>query len=194
MEIQKTSIKNFLLKNENYFKIPEFQRPYTWGQLSVDQYIKDIENVIKDGKIHFFGSVVFVYEPKNKMVIDGQQRLTTTFLFLAAIYHLLNDKILEEGIHTAQKIKNQILYAEFGETHDNRPIILRTVTTDDKVFEFILKNPKGLKDDHKANKQYKAFHFFYNYLKDKGNLDKYFDALDKLEIVTIALTDKDDDP
>jgi uncharacterized protein with ParB-like and HNH nuclease domain len=194
MENAKNSIKKFITKNDTYFKIPEFQRPYTWGVLSIGQFLNDIEIAITNNRSHYFGSIVFVRENNYKMVIDGQQRLTTTFLFIAAIYHLLKEGIVATKDNSAEKIKDLCLYDKYGESHDHRNIILKTVTNDDKVFADIVRNYKDLSQDQKSNKQYRAFMQFYNYLKTKPCLDPYFEALDRFEIVEITLTNTDDNP
>lgn len=87
-----------LLKSgkEHRFLIPEYQRPYAWGYDEVTTLFDDIwefslERNNPDGaKTYFLGSIVsFENEQGEKEIIDGQQRITSLFLLLRAVYHKL---------------------------------------------------------------------------------------------------------
>lgn len=82
------------------FEIPFFQRGYAWEKRQWDQLFIDIQeqliDELSDGKSideveHFFGPIVVLeqaggaFELKEFLVIDGQQRITTVYLLLAAI-------------------------------------------------------------------------------------------------------------
>lgn len=76
----------------NYYDIPFFQRSYKWKEGQIDRLIGDLQSVLDDEKeVHFLGAVIFHQrasdpgKPQTYEVIDGQQRLTTIFLLLAAI-------------------------------------------------------------------------------------------------------------
>lgn len=65
--------------------IPIFQRPYDWRDKQVQEFIKDLEDSSKKRVPLFCGMVVLA--PGNEqqlLVVDGQQRLTTFMLALAA--------------------------------------------------------------------------------------------------------------
>lgn len=88
-----------LFDGNNVFKIPYFQRPYKWSSSRLDQFEKDILKVV-DGltDTHFLGAVI-VHGRKSSPskinefdVIDGQQRMTTVFLYLCAAIKTLCDK------------------------------------------------------------------------------------------------------
>ncbi len=76
------------------FEIPKYQREYTWGSREWEALFDDItEN--DDG--YFLGSIICINSATDSInapkfeVVDGQQRLTTLSLFLAALYTVLND-------------------------------------------------------------------------------------------------------
>ena len=78
------------------FVIPVYQRNYTWtANKEVKQYLEDMNFALKgDYKNHFLGIIIYLetlidYSSREFSVIDGQQRLTTTFLTLYAIRELL---------------------------------------------------------------------------------------------------------
>ncbi|HWG18855.1 MAG TPA: DUF262 domain-containing HNH endonuclease family protein [Acidobacteriaceae bacterium] len=75
---------NDVLKSP-FYKIPRFQRPYSWEPENVEDFWSDVfEN---SGPDYFIGSMV-AFQPPNSdtaSVVDGQQRLTTIVMLLAAI-------------------------------------------------------------------------------------------------------------
>lgn len=97
MKTESHSINDVLAKNATSFFIPPFQRAYAWGKPEIERYFSDVTRIIdseldskqNDKLEHFFGTLVIKEEKSgfaNKSVIvDGQQRLTTTLLFLIAL-------------------------------------------------------------------------------------------------------------
>jgi hypothetical protein len=81
-----------LISGDIVFSIPYFQRPYKWEPKRLVQLNNDILAVV-DGRTdsHFLGAVIIYGRPSNPSdpkvyeVIDGQQRLTTIFLYLCGI-------------------------------------------------------------------------------------------------------------
>jgi alkylated DNA nucleotide flippase Atl1 len=86
-----------LLDGKKQFQVPLFQRPYSWQEEQLKQMWADILEQAElitegaDGSTHFLGSVVHAPSPQHTMafpralVVDGQQRLTTLSLALAAL-------------------------------------------------------------------------------------------------------------
>lgn len=84
-----------------YFKIPRFQRPYSWTEEEVKDFWEDV--VIEEYEHYFIGSMV-VYQTEKPYygIVDGQQRLTTLTLILAAIrnaFREYNELNLARGVH-----------------------------------------------------------------------------------------------
>ncbi|MDJ0728694.1 MAG: DUF262 domain-containing HNH endonuclease family protein [Crocosphaera sp.] len=84
-----------------YFKIPRFQRPYSWTEEEVINFWDDV--VLRDYIDYFIGSMV-VYQTEKPYygIVDGQQRLTTITLLLAAIRNAFLDygeENLARGVH-----------------------------------------------------------------------------------------------
>ena len=71
------------------FIIPLYQRNYDWRIEHCQQLLDDIKRIHKDNvDIHFFGSIVTRQESlssDNILIIDGQQRITTITLLMAAL-------------------------------------------------------------------------------------------------------------
>lgn len=87
---------------EDFYLIPRFQRPYSWGEQNVAHLIEDIMNS-DDG--YFIGSTIHYKSEKDLAVIDGQQRLTT----LALIICSLRDKYKEIDESFAFDIQKQYI-------------------------------------------------------------------------------------
>lgn len=85
-----------LISGDSVFTIPYFQRAYKWKLDKLKQLNQDILNLI-DGStdFHFLGAIIIhgrrnnPADPNVYEVIDGQQRLTTLFLYLAAAIRTL---------------------------------------------------------------------------------------------------------
>lgn len=78
---------------ECFYIIPDYQREYVWTDKEVNQLLEDINEQIDTGSVreYFIGTVLVspTTQKGQYEVIDGQQRLTTFFLLLCALRHLL---------------------------------------------------------------------------------------------------------
>lgn len=111
MKTESHSINDVLAKNATSFFIPPFQRAYAWGRPEIERYFSDISRIIEseldekqyDKLEHFFGTVVIKEEKagfaNKSVVVDGQQRLTTTLLFLIALRDSETDSFKQDFIH-----------------------------------------------------------------------------------------------
>ena len=94
IEVNKQSVEALLGSGKTKpFVIPEYQRPYAWISEQVETLFEDLWEFTttsggteRDGS-YFLGSIVS-YENENgeQEIIDGQQRITSLFLLLRAIY------------------------------------------------------------------------------------------------------------
>lgn len=110
MKTESHSINDVLAKNATSFFIPPFQRAYAWGRPEIERYFSDISRIIEseldnkqhDKLEHFFGTVVIKEErvgfANKSVVVDGQQRLTTTLLFLIALRDSETDIVKQDFI------------------------------------------------------------------------------------------------
>jgi hypothetical protein len=106
------------LTAQQQYVIPIFQRYYSWGRSEWDQLWSDIcELRDKPGKRHFMGTLVFVpdkspvtYSYPTFQVIDGQQRMITLSLLLAALRNLCAERGFAE---LAGEITNSVLVHQY---------------------------------------------------------------------------------
>lgn len=84
-----------------YFRIPRFQRPYSWERDEVENFWDDV--VLDQSADYFIGSMVVYQQNKPYFgIVDGQQRLTTITLMLAAIrneFAEIGEYDLARGVH-----------------------------------------------------------------------------------------------
>ena len=82
-----------IFSEEFWFIVPQYQRPYVWQEENIQELIDDLyyafEN--KQNSEYFLGALVLKRTTEKEFreyeILDGQQRLTTIFLLLIAIYH-----------------------------------------------------------------------------------------------------------
>ena len=69
-----------------FYAVPMYQRSYSWLEQQVTDFWNDIRGAMEGDSQYFLGTLVFSNETNGKIsVIDGQQRLATTVILLAAI-------------------------------------------------------------------------------------------------------------
>ena len=92
IDVSKKSVADLLGSgSKSRFMIPEYQRPYAWGADQINTLFDDLTEYVKGDldSEYFLGCVVTYRNGKEQEVIDGQQRLTTLFLLLRALYKKL---------------------------------------------------------------------------------------------------------
>jgi hypothetical protein len=85
------------------FNIPRYQRPYAWTVEQAGELLSDLlafmgegNDPIEELNPYFLGSVVLIKDDApNSDVVDGQQRLTTLTILLAAIRELVSEQFAE---------------------------------------------------------------------------------------------------
>lgn len=106
--VEQTTIADvFSITSDKVYKIPKYQREYTWGIKEWDALFNDVtENEIG----YFLGSYICVNSASLKgtvlEVIDGQQRFSTITLLLAALYEKLSKYQSEMDIEDVTELAN----------------------------------------------------------------------------------------
>ena len=188
-------IKGFIYTPGKHFLIPEFQRPYSWEIDNIKTFLADLEELNETTKNHYFGTVVYVNDTSDmnaSAIIDGQQRVTTTLLMIMAIYHHAKENP-DTCEMPAGDISNNYLFNSSEYSKEENRIKLRTVTTDNVIFEKLYEQ-KELTSEEKQNKLFKAYTYFYEYFESRQNLEKYIMNLSRFKIMSIALDASDDNP
>lgn len=199
MIFAQSNMKKFLYTPGMFFEIPEFQRPYSWQANNVREFLSDLEECIEKQKKHYFGTVVQVEDTDSSYsnaIIDGQQRVTTSLLMIASIYHLVkkDSSLIDNPETTADKIEYQYL---INKDLDNNRVKLRTVTSDNQILQRIFDvngDESRLTLKERQSNLFQVYSEFCKYFKDKRGIDKYIDGLGYFEISALTLVTGDDNP
>lgn len=110
MQAKETLFADLVQGRAQQFQVPLYQRTYSWTEEQLRQLWTDIleqAELLESGEkasTHFLGSVVLAPSPQNEatfprwLVVDGQQRLTTLSLALAAIRDHIADAEPDEAV------------------------------------------------------------------------------------------------
>ena len=168
IDVNKQSVVELLKSGKEHpFVIPEYQRPYAWGEDEIITLFDDlwefsIERTKPGGaKTYFLGSIVsFENEKGEKEIIDGQQRITSLFLLLRAVYSRLekaenkDDKVLNfiNKINPALWLEDELT----GKVDKTKILLRSDVATDqgNEILRSILETgvtQTGAKDNYSKN-------------------------------------------
>src|SRR3981081_3600022 len=129
-----------LLSGPKQFVVPYFQRAYSWRRHQWNTLFDDILELYELGSSssHFLGSMVLLREPSAggdaspTLVIDGQQRIVTLSLFLAAIRDSARDT--DPGFaghlhyeYLADRAEDDLDYPKIQVTHQDRSAFLMVI-------------------------------------------------------------------
>lgn len=193
---------------EAFYRIPRFQRPYSWDRTNVEEFWNDA--VVENEAQYFIGNFV-VYDDETAMgVVDGQQRLTTITLLLCT----LRNAFQKEGFPNLAKGLHGLI--ERTDISDQRFYVLRTETSYPYFQEHIQKFsgkpgvPPDVGPEEELLKQ--AFEYFQNNVDEvvsrirllsslsepkkkdrvKEELSKIRDKILSLKLIFTALENNDD--
>ncbi len=198
MDVTESTLRS-ILEGSKQYRVPLYQRAYAWKHKNWETLwsdLVDLANIRKDSSntSHFTGTLVLdtgtiTTEMTQFLVVDGQQRLTTLSVLLAALaaqYRKTGDEM------RFKKIQEQVLVFPFASTPDSR-YRLRPANYDEDPFRKAVegeapKNDASLVDD--------AFRFFAKKLENvsSDNLtlaDIEAAALNGLKFVTITAKSED---
>ncbi|GAA7030820.1 DUF262 and DUF1524 domain-containing protein [Helicobacter pylori] len=192
MKAEATPLLKFIKDNQkNQFVIPIYQRLYSWEKEQCKQLWDDIIKIGGNDKMdgHFIGSILYVldgitHSDNALLIIDGQQRLTTITLLLTALRNHLSDKRKEIEDH-------YLINSDKG--GDKKFRLILSESDKDTLLYLIDKDRR--KPSELSLKIVENFELFEEWIrKNTGKLETIFKGLEKLTIVWIALTKKEDDP
>ena len=190
LNVDQKTVKELFENKKSDFLIPDYQRPYAWGESECLTLWEDIfsfafpdndkDKFNSSNDEYFLGPIVTFKNDDGKMeIIDGQQRLTTLMLFLRAFYARYGNMQDSESKATRENIEKCIWKTdEFGKPNMNALKINSEVATDNDKGEFlsILKDGiayKEMKSNYAANYRFfqtkieeflNAFPGYFSYL------------------------------
>lgn len=193
MKGESQKLIQFFDGSDKRFCIPLYQRNYDWKLENCRQLFSDLLMVHqRNSKSHFFGSIVSsLSDDETRMIIDGQQRITTVSLILIAMINAAQAGDLAYDKESQIKlIRNAYLVNEYRD--DERKVKLKPIKNDMAAFDaLIYKDQEDYIQDSNVTRNYR---FFYERIKDCGlKLEELLEAVKKLEIINVRL-ERDDDP
>ena len=85
---------NEILGISKIYKVPTYQRNYSWNEENWEDLWNDILECFNSESIHYMGSIVFQEKgDKEFAVIDGQQRLTTLSIIIISLLKKIQNLI-----------------------------------------------------------------------------------------------------
>ncbi|WP_419800464.1 DUF262 domain-containing protein [Mucilaginibacter sp.] len=120
---EKNTSKNIkqLFESSESIRIPAYQRAFSWETKHCSQFLEDL--LEQKGKTYYLGQFLFEEVGHTLFIIDGQQRLTTTIIFISAITKILYSK----GTNT-DSIYQIYFREDLFETVDEDQILFKKVT------------------------------------------------------------------
>ena len=198
MKATEANLLDFIRRSPQ-FVIPIYQRTYSWTEKECHQLWADIVRTGADGNIsvHFIGSIVYIEKGQFTvagfsplLVIDGQQRLTTVILLLAALANVLEGLEPIDGF-SQQKLRNRYLLNPGEDGEQQFKLILSQ--TDKTSLISILDGAEQPQDY--SLRVTENFHLFDRLIRErKDDLATVCKGLAKLMVVDLALTRDRDNP
>ena len=187
-----------LIQTTDQFKIPIYQRKYSWKRVHCEQLWDDVIQAGRGDTIggHFIGSIVYVQETDVHnppvLVIDGQQRLTTLTLLISALSNALADQEPDEGF-SREKLKGYYLVNPLEK--QNSPMYRKLVLSEtDSDTLFAIVDSRELPEEHSYRIK-ENFEFFEERIKKYADdLAVVCQGLKNLHAVYVALTRGTDKP
>jgi uncharacterized protein with ParB-like and HNH nuclease domain len=167
-----------LFKSLENIRIPAYQRAYSWENKHCTQFLEDL--LEQKGKRYYLGQFLFEKDGNTLFIIDGQQRLTTTILFLSAIA-----KIKASKGQDIEEIRKTYL-TDIFKTIDDDQVIFKKITQ---------KHLISIIDDTETISQKRiiaAFNFFETELQklDNETIDLIQQTLENAVISTFYISNK----
>ena len=145
--------------SSGYYKIPRFQRPYSWQREQIEDFWTDV--ITDSENDYFIGSIVVFKADRDEFgVVDGQQRLTTITMLLCSVRNALHKHghhDLANGVQTYVEKRNR----------DNKlRFILDTETSYPYLHEYIQKNGSPEKTTYKPGLEEKNLELAFKILTE----------------------------
>src|ERR1035437_7340293 len=161
--------------NSGFYQIPRFQRPYSWERENIEDFWTDV--FVNSGPDYFIGSMV-VYKPENSdvaFVVDGQQRLTTITMLLAALRNAFEENNFPDSAAGIQSLIER-------KDIDNKNQYSLQTETSYPYFQEHIQSARPAEVEPEIGREEAAlsltFNFFTSQFKDTTNAIKGDKSLD----------------
>ncbi len=184
---------------QDFLEIPLYQRNYDWKIENCERLFEDIIDILKLSKIskpeyrhrkHFFGSIIYMIDQDTdaRIIIDGQQRITTIALLLAAIRDCVIDgPVVSTDPKLPDKLDRKL------KDQDNGNIFIIPIEKDRAPYTAIMNREKESYDE--ASNVTVNYNYFKERLQtlSEMTIDEFLEGIDKLYVMVIRLNSREDD-
>lgn len=172
LNIDQKSVRALFSDKKADFLIPDYQRPYAWGEKECETLWSDLflfsfpdndcDKFNSESDEYFLGPIVTFKNAQGKQeIIDGQQRLTTLMLLLRAFYEKYGNMKNDKAIKTSKFIEQCIWKTdEFGDPDKTALKIDSEVATDREKDEFLNILKTGSTNDGEKSSYANNYRFF----------------------------------
>lgn len=173
IEVNKQSVRQLLETGKvKKFVVPEYQRPYAWSDEQIQVLFDDLAEYTANNKesTYFLGSIVaYENDYQEQEIIDGQQRITTLFLLLRAIYAKLESSHEKEAVFLKSQIEPALWEQDdlTGEVKLDKVLVMSRVMGDEGNEEFANILVSG-KADERSKSNYSK-----NYIQMQQLINEY---------------------
>ena len=163
--------------------VPVYQRQYRWDIGACEQLLADIRAVADahESHRHFLGSILSTATPdgggSELVLIDGQQRITTLMLLIAALHHTVNG----DDPQLAAELESVLVHRD-----DPTRTKLRPHRAWAEVFDNVVLNRRLSEHDARDSRFDDNYAFFRSQVR-RDEVPRIWDGLKKLEHVAISL-------
>jgi uncharacterized protein with ParB-like and HNH nuclease domain len=203
----KTVTVNEILGNGKIYKVPQFQRDYSWDSDQWDDLWNDIEIAEMTNNIHYMGSVVLQSSNgKDFSIIDGQQRFTTISILMLAVINAIQN-LVESDIEKDSNVERvEILIRQYIGQKDPASLSYSSKLflneNNDNFYQTRLLNFKSPINERRLSDSerllWNAYQFFQNKVsikfknKSGGELAKFLNHVIGELMMFIQITVKDE--
>ncbi len=184
-----------ILKDELYYQIPIYQRPYQWTEENCEKLLDDLFFNYEDDREsdYFCGSLVLIAisedsKAKTYDIVDGQQRLSTFILLAKVLATLYAERLTDESKEYLQ----ESLISRYGKK--DRLNFNAIGFNSKKDFQYALASFNDAPKSDNKNNYLKNAICLKNYLKNKEieNINDFIEWLYfKVVFITITCPDAD---
>lgn len=199
MQANQCRLFNFL-HNVPQFKVPIYQRTYSWKKKECRKFFDDVLNAGGGESVstYFIGSIVHIAEkhstpsnPAPNLIIDGQQRLTTVMLILEALARQLGDEGLIQDV-SAEELRNSYLVNKYKSGEQYYKLLL-TQTDKKSLCALMGQKERPINYSFQIEENFESITKWIGEL-DANELNKLYWGLGKVIIVDISLQRGEDNP
>ncbi len=193
MQTSNSSLLEIIARDNTRLVIPAYQRAYSWKRRQCEELWLDIFRAARADTCHFTGTLLYTPEAdepnnvKRIAIIDGQQRVTTISLIIAALArHLAENSKNVDGMSSDEVRKRFLLLGE------DKAIPAKLVPSRrDREPYFVIAQTSSAPTDAPENLKGNLAFFAEKMAQPDFDANALWRGLQKLTVITAQVDDAD---